>query len=131
MSTDDELVAGFEACSLAEFHHADHVRLTILYLDRHGRAEALRRLEEGLLRLAGSDGQPERFHVTLTRAWLELICAARTAHPDAPDAPSLVAACPWLLDKDVLLRFYSRECLHSEPARTRWVPPDRGEISSL
>ena len=28
--TDDELVAGFEAGSLAEFHHADHVRLTLV-----------------------------------------------------------------------------------------------------
>ena len=131
MSADEDLVAGFEACSLPEFHHADHVRLTIVYLERHGRAEALRRLEEGLLRLATSDGQPERFHVTLTRAWLELINAARTAHPDAAGASGLVDACPWLLDRDVLLRFYSRECLNSETARKRWVPPDRGEISSL
>ena len=124
MLTDDELVAGFEAGSLAEFHHADHVRLTLVYLARHGRDGALHRMTEGVQRLAAGDGHPEKFHLTMTRAWVDLLQAARGAHPDALDPPALVAACPALLDKDALLRFYSRESLHSERARTTWVPPD-------
>lgn len=125
MLTDDELIAGFEAGSLAEFHHAEHVRLTIVYLARHGRDETLRRMTDGVIRLATLDGHPEKFHVTVTRAWVDLIESARSAHPHARDAAELVAACPALLDKNALLRFYSRESLDSEGAREGWVPPDR------
>jgi hypothetical protein len=123
--TDDELVAGFEAGSLAEFHHADHVRLTLVYLVRHGRDGALQRMIDGVRRFAASKGHSEKFHLTMTRAWVDFLQAARLAHPDASDPAALVAACPTLLDKDALLRFYSRESLHSERARAAWLPPDR------
>jgi len=126
MLTDDELVAGFEAGSLAEFHHADHVRLTIIYLVRHGRDEALRRLSDGILRLATAARRPEKFHATMTRAWVELIEAARTAYPQAASPEALMAACPELLDRNALLRYYSRERLESPRARAEWLPPDLG-----
>lgn len=122
--TDDELVAGFEAGALAEFHHADHVRLTLVYLARHGRDAALRRMMDGVRQFAAGKGHPEKFHLTMTRAWVDLLQAARAAHPGAPDPAALVAACPALLDKNALLRFYSPGSLHSERARTTWVPPD-------
>ena len=58
MVTDDELIAGFEAASLPEFPHADHVRLTILYLTRHGREDTQKKLFEGLQRFAAAKGVP-------------------------------------------------------------------------
>lgn len=125
MLTDDELVEGFEAGTVSDFPHAEHVRLTIVYLARHGREETLRKMLEGLVRFATAKGQPDKFHVTMTRAWIDLIDAARRARPDARDAPALVGAFPELLDKNVLLRFYSPERLNSAEARERWVPPDR------
>jgi len=125
MLTDDELVRGFEAATLSAFPHAQHVRLTIVYLARHGQDETRRKMLEGLVRFATAKGQPEKFHVTMTHAWIDLIEAARLAHPDAPDAAALVAACPELLDPAALLRFYSPERLKSVEARERWVPPDR------
>ena len=124
MLTDDELVQGFEAGSLAAFPHAQHVRLTIIYLARHGRDEALRRMCDGLLRFATVKGDPEKFHVTVTRAWIKLIESARRAHPGIQDPGALVAACPQLLDQNALLRFYSPERLNSGEARLRWLPPD-------
>jgi hypothetical protein len=127
--TDAELVQGFEAGTLSAFPHADHVRLTIVYLTRHGREETRQKMLEGLVRFATAKGQPEKFHVTMTHAWIDLIEAARSAHPDAPDAAALVGACPELLDSDALLRFYSPERLKSADARERWVPPDR--VSSI
>ena len=126
MLTDDELIAGFEAASLPSFPHADHVRLTILYLTRHGREETQRKLFEGLQRFAAAKGVPEKFHVTMTIAWLDLVDDARTRHPEAPDPSALVTACPELLNRDALLRFYTSERLSSDEARQRWVPPDRG-----
>lgn len=122
--TDEELVGGFEAGSLADFPHEQHVRLTIIYLCRHGHAETLRKLSDGLLRFATAKGHPEKFHVTMTRAWIDLIDAARCAHPGVDDPAGLVGACPQLLDRDALLRFYSRDRLESAEARERWMPPD-------
>ena len=130
MISDDELVEGFESASLAQFHHADHVHLTIVYLARYGRDEALRRLTAGIQRLAAADGHPEKFHVTLTRAWLDLIDAARAMHPDASSAAALVAACPALLDRSALERCYSPELLRSDRARTEWIPPDLGPLTA-
>ena len=125
MLTDDELVQGFEAGSLAAFPHAQHVRLTIIYLARHGRDETLAKMCDGLLRFAAVKGDPEKFHVTITRAWIKLIESARRAHPGIHDPDALVAACPQLLDQNALLRFYSPERLNSGEARLRWLPPDR------
>jgi hypothetical protein len=125
MATDDELMRGFEAGTLSTFPHAHHVRLTIVYLTRYGREETLRKMLDGLVRFATAKGQPEKFHVTITHAWIELIEAARKAHPDAADPAALVAACPELLNRDALLCFYSSELLNSAEARARWLPPDR------
>jgi hypothetical protein len=125
MSSDDQLIAGFEAASLAAFPHADHVRLTILYLTRHGRAETERRLFDGLRRFASAKGVPEKFHVTMTLGWIDLVDDARRKHPDAIDAATLIHSCPELLNRDALLRFYTADRLMSDAARERWVAPDR------
>jgi hypothetical protein len=130
MLTDDELVQGFEQGSLDEFPHGSHVRLALIYLDRHGHAGALQRLLDGLLRFATAKGHPEKFHVTMTRAWLDLLDAARHAHPNLTPG-ALLDACPELLDRNALCRFYSAERLHSDEARTRWLPPDLAEIRRI
>lgn len=130
MLTDDELIHGFEAGSLEDFPHPSHVRLTLLYLARYGRDDALERLLDGLRRFAAAKGHPEKFHVTMTRAWVDLIEAARCAHPELSPA-ALVAACPELLDRNALLRFYSPDRLNSAEARTDWVRPDRAEIHRI
>ncbi len=125
MLTDNEFVRAFEAGTLDAFPHADHVRLTVLYLARYGQEHAYEHIASGILRFATTKGVPGKFHVTITRAWLELVASARDACPDAPDAAALVAACPVLLERDALLRFYSRDRLESAEARVRWLPPDR------
>ena len=124
MLRDDELIAGFEDASLAAFPHADHVRLTILYLSRYGREETQRKLFDGLRRFATAKGVPAKFHVTMTIAWLDLVEAARRRLPDVGDPAALVAAFPELLARDALLRFYTRERLMSDEAREKWVAPD-------
>jgi len=126
MLTDDELVAGFEAATLTAFPHADHVRLTFVYLTIHGRETSQRKLFDGLRRFAAAKGVPEKFHVTMTLAWLDLVEDAMRRHPGAQDASALVRACPELLNRDALLRFYTSERLLSDEARQQWVAPDRG-----
>jgi hypothetical protein len=125
MLTDDELVTGFETATLESFPHADHVRLTIIYLNRFGRDGTERKLSEGLRRFAAGKGVPGKFHITLTMAWIEIVAAARAQHPDLTDPAALVAACPELLDRDLMLRFYTAERLSSAEARGAFISPDR------
>ena len=127
--TDDELIEGFEAASLPAFPHADHVRLTIVYLARHGREETERKLFAGLRRFAAAKGVPEKFHVTMTIAWLDLVEDARRCHPEASSPAALVTVCPELLNRDALLRFYTPERLNSDDARRGWVAPDRAQLA--
>jgi hypothetical protein len=131
MLTEDELVAGFESATLEAFPHADHVRLTIIYLTRFGREETLRKMYDGLLRFATAKGKPEKFHVTMTRAWVDLIESARRAYPSIETPAALATKCPELLDRDALLRFYSPERLNSREAQADWLPPDRAREVSV
>jgi hypothetical protein len=127
---DPEFLTRFEACELDEFPHRSHVRLACLYLDRHSQHETLDRLLRGLRRFAASKGKPDRFHYTMTRAWLELIADGRRAHPEARDADSLIAACPILANPRALSLYYSDGVLSSAAAREDWVAPDLAPIGA-
>ncbi|MFD4659040.1 hypothetical protein ACFWP2_25805 [Kitasatospora sp. NPDC058444] len=121
--TFDELLR--EVMADAErFGHRQHVRLTWLAVRRHGATAALDLIGEGILRTATKAGAPQKFHVTMTRAWVELV--ALHAHDDATDTDfeRFAARHPDLLDKDLLSRHYRPQTLASEQARTAWVEPD-------
>lgn len=123
--SDLQLREQFEARTLANgaFRHREHVRLTWIYLTSEPADLVAMRLCESLLALATAHGVPERFHHTLTVAWIRIIDDARRAHPDLP-FDALVETCPALLDKDAPLAFYTRDQLYSEDARKFWVEPN-------
>ena len=131
--SDDDFVTAFESCTLsnAEFHHADHVRLGFLYLRRFSAVEAMRRFSEGLRAFASDNGKPERYHETITWAFLLLIherlARSLLATGAYPEWESFAAANPDLLNwKDsVLKHYYSEATLASELARKTFVFPDR------
>lgn len=105
------------------FRHREHVRLTWIYLTLEPADVVAERLCRSLLELATSHGKAERFHHTLTVAWVRIIESERRSNPDVP-FDALVAVCPSLLDKDAPLSYYSRDRLYSDEARQRWVEPD-------
>jgi hypothetical protein len=115
----------FEAGTLghAAFRHREHVRLTWIYLTDEPADRVADRLCRSLLALATSHGVPERFHHTLTVAWVWIIEEARRAHPGLP-FDALAEAWPSLLDKDAPLAFYTRDRLYADDARKFWVEPD-------
>jgi hypothetical protein len=118
-------VAGFEDCSLpgSAFRHREHVRLTLIYVRRYGEMVALARLEDGLKRYATHNGAADKFHYTITRAWLRLVASAAGEQPTAA-FDELVARRPELLDKSTLGRHYSSDVLGSDRARLGFVEPD-------
>ena len=124
--SDLQLRRQFETKTLANdaFGHREHVRLTWGYLTCEAPDAVAARLCHGLLELATSHGVAQRFHYTLTIVWVRLIESARRSHPDSP-FDTLVEQCPWLLDKDAPLAYYTRDHLFSDDARARWVEPDQ------
>jgi hypothetical protein len=122
---DREFVAAFENGMLpAEmFHHADHIRLAWLYLSEHNYEAAERRFCDGLVRLAARFGVPEKFHLTITLAWLRAVHARiRTDGETSFDAWLVRHSA--LLDRNFLLQHYSKERLESPEARAGWLEPD-------
>jgi len=122
----------FEAKTLPNdaFRHREHVRLTWIYLTMEPQAAVSARLCRSLLELATSHGVAQRFHHTLTVAWVRIIAAARADHPELP-FDLLAEACPFLLDKDAPLAYYTRDHLFSEDARQRWVEPNRNPLPGV
>ena len=99
--TPDELIAGFEGGTIAPgaFGHREHIRLAWLYLQRHGRPDAERRLLAGLRAFAAAAGKPDKFDAALTLAWVARIdAAAATLAPDH-SFDDLLVHHPGLLDR--------------------------------
>jgi cysteine synthase A len=127
--TDDEFMASFENCSLANdsFHHAGHVRMAFLYLCRYPALEALQRFSTALAGFANANGKPKLYHETITWAFLLLI-RERLARAGSPQTwAEFAAANRDLLNwKDnILQKYYRRETLASELARTTFLGQSR------
>ena len=99
--THDELIAAFEGGTIAPgaFGHREHVRLAWLYLRRHGRPGAERRLLAGLRAFAAAAGKPEKFNAALTLAWVARIDSAAAALPPTHSFDDLLIHHPELLDR--------------------------------
>ena len=122
----------FESKALehAAFRHREHVRLTWIYLAAEPPAAVEARLCRALRELAASHGVAQRFHHTLTVAWVRIIESARRSQPDM-SFDALADACPWLLDKDAPLAYYTRDVLFSDEARGRWIEPNLKSLPAV
>src|SRR3954466_2981879 len=78
--TDDELVRAFESGELDDFPHELHVRTAWCYLRRYPVLVALPRFRAALQRFAVGKGKAERYHETITVAFMLLI-AERLSGP--------------------------------------------------
>ncbi|GAA1512734.1 hypothetical protein GCM10009827_028820 [Dactylosporangium maewongense] len=104
------------------FGHREHVHVTWLAVRRHGTAAAVELISDGIRRTARYAGVPQKYHATVSRAWVELV--ACHDEPGGDDFDAFLARFPDLLDKRLLTRFYRSATLASEAARTGWVEPD-------
>ena len=105
------------------FDHRAHVHVTWLAVREAGRPGAITMVSDGLRRTARYAGVPQKYHATVSRAWVELV-AHHTEHDPAPDFDTFAARNPALLDKRLLTRFYRSTTLASAEARGGWVSPD-------
>ncbi|GAA2749283.1 hypothetical protein [Kitasatospora cinereorecta] len=111
-----EVMAGAE-----RFGHRQHVQLTWLAVRRYGTTAAVDLVGEGIRCAATNAGAPGKFHLTTTRAWVELVGHHLGGEEDFE---AFVARHPELLDKHLPDRFYRPQTLAGSAARTGWVEPD-------
>ena len=125
--TDTELTRALERCEApnAGFHHADHLRVALVYLDESATvAEAIDRMAVTLRRFAASVGQAEKYSQPITEFWMNQMAAARALAPN-DSADAILAAWPRLLDKNLISAYYSRDAAPSGPADSPRHAPDR------
>ena len=123
---DDEFANAFETCRLSSecFHHRDHIRLAWIYLQRYGESQARPRIAAAIRNFAAHHGKSDKYHETLTVAWLRLVANAMTRAPLAATFEHFTASAPELLDQHTVQRYYSAAAISSDAARTTYVEPD-------
>jgi hypothetical protein len=105
------------------FGHREHVHLTWLAVRRFGVSAAIDLVSDGIQRTARYAGAPQKYHVTVSRAWVEVIGYHAAEHPE-DDFAAFAGRHPALFDKRLLTRFYRSATLAGPRARATWVTPD-------
>ncbi|MFE4794537.1 hypothetical protein ACFRFL_05390 [Streptomyces sp. NPDC056708] len=118
----DALMAEVTATA-GKFGHREHVHLTWLAVRRFGTPAAIGLVSDGIQRTARYAGAPQKYHATVSRAWVELVGHHAAEHGD-DDFTAFADHHPVLLDKRLLTRFYRPATLADSQARTGWVEPD-------
>jgi hypothetical protein len=104
------------------FGHRQHVHLTWLAVRKHGTSAAISLISDGIRRTARYAGTPQKYHATISEAWVRLVASHATDDSDNFDA--FAQRYPALLDKRLLTRHYRSTTLASSMARQHWVEPD-------
>lgn len=131
--TDELFARAFERGDVtpAEFDHRAHMRVAWVYLRESASTDAaLDRMRAQIRRFAAAAGAAQKYHETITVAWMALLDQARAALPPGAELADAVERYPALGDKDLPLRFYSRTVLFSDAAREGWVAPDLGPLAA-
>ena len=125
--TDEAFARAFEAGAVKpeQFDHAAHLRVAWVYLRETGSADAaLPRIREAIQRFAAAAGAAQKYHETITVVWMRLLEDARAAVTQPCELSELLRQRPGLGDKNLPLKYYSRDRLFSDQARTTFVPAD-------
>lgn len=123
------VVESFERATISreDWRHAEHLTVALYYVSRHDYETSLTKMRDGifnLLRTFEVDLTMEMpYHETLTVFWLLTI----SDFADSKNDCSLLEICNELIekfDKDYPLRFYTRERLFSDAARSKFIESD-------
>jgi hypothetical protein len=106
------------------FGHREHIHLAYIAVQRHGPGQAGAVVARWLRHLTAYHRAPQKFHATVTQAWVEIVAHHMAAGPPATDFAAFADTYPLLLDKKLLTRHYSSRALASPAARTGWLEPD-------
>ena len=113
------------------FHHREHIRVAWLYLKSTDASRAAERMSEGIRRFANHQGATQKYHHTLTLAWMRLVAAALVETPEGYTFEQFITAHPQLKDTKVLAKYYSKDLLQTAAAREAWAEPDLQPLPDL
>ena len=130
---DASLVAAFESTELdaTAFTHVEHVRVAWYYLRTLSLDEAIDRCRDGIRRFAATQGAADKYHETVTVAFMLLINERLEAARFLPWPEFASANADLFARPSVLSRYYSEELLRSDRARQTFVSPDLDRLPSL
>ena len=124
---DQTFISQFEACTLdpTHFDHLGHIRLGWLYATQNALPEAIIKTCDGIRRYAGSLGAHDKFHYTLTEAFVRLIALRQEKNP-ATSFDQFLEQNADLVDNALALihQHYSEGLLETDDAKTHSVAPD-------
>ena len=106
------------------FGHREHLLVAYEILQRYSFVDASARYLNAINTIATNAGAPEKFHVTITMAFLSII-AARLHSTEHSNFEEFIANNEDLMSKAVLRNWYSESQLNSDFARTHFLLPDR------
>jgi len=107
------------------FSHSIHLKLGYCYVVQNGVKQATVIMKNTLTSFLHANGVARnKFHVTITVAWLKVIGLCLQNGPVMSSAEAFLHHNPCLLSKDLLLSYYSPDLLFSDKARKRFVDPD-------
>ena len=126
--TDEELVHGFETCTLppAQFSHRRHLALGWHYLQQRGFPAGAQHFCQRLQAYVTSVGASAKYHETITWTYLVLMNEERVLRSQRDESfEAMIARRPDLLDHrtGALSNVYDREQLDSPEARRVFVLP--------
>jgi len=107
-----------------QFRHRQHINLAFYAVRRYGMPGAVGTICGWIRQIAAYERAPQKYHHTVSRAWVELVAHHVAADPGCADFEVFAARNPALLDKRLLGRHYRSSTLAAGPARRGWVEPD-------
>jgi hypothetical protein len=131
--SDDDFLRAFDGLSFPAdlFHHREHIRVAWLYLKSSDAARAAERMSEGIRQFANHHGATQKYHHTLTLAWMRLVAAALVETPEKYTFEQFLTAHAELKDTKLLDKYYSKELLQTAAAREGWTEPDLQPLPDL
>jgi hypothetical protein len=108
-----------------QFRHREHINLAFYGVRRYGMPDAVSRVCGWIQQVAAYQRAPQKYHHTVSRAWVELVAQHVAEDPGCADFASFAERNPALLDKRLLARHYRSSTLAAAAARQQWVEPDR------
>jgi hypothetical protein len=106
------------------FRHRQHVNLAFVAVRHHGMPAAVDKVCAWIRQIAAYERAPQKYHYTVSRAWVELVARHVAADPDCDRFDTFAQRHPALLDKRLLTRHFHSSTLASKQARHGWAEPD-------
>ena len=118
-----------EKLKAGDLTHTEHVRLAWTYLGVLAVPETMIKMRDGLRQFTRGLGVPEKYHETVTFAYVTLI--AQRMDKSSGEWEDFVADNPDLFEhwQALMNRYYLEDTLASAKARRRFVLPDRIPVS--